>query len=208
MPSPSSSLKTDVLQYITYRSIEREGASERHSRIQLLSTAIPINAANKSKKDELQTKTISENQALHILPILPSDLETICFHLRQPFSVSVSWNHGIDRIPQYCKISLSQISLSVEIFISIFNLCSWMLNKKIPPLVPNVVVYPGSSAGLSSMGIAGLAAVALAAGRPTTQRGSIAVQAYDAWLEAQRKRCVVFFSCFMFFLGNPFLFLE
>lgn len=160
------------------------------------------------KKDELQTKTISENQALRILPILPSDLETICFHLRQPISVSVSWNHGIDRIPQYCKISLSQISLSVEIFISIFNLCSWMLNKKIPPLVPNVVVYPGSSAGLSSMGIAGLAAVALAAGRPTTQRGSIAVQAYDAWLEAQRERCVVFFSCFMFFLGNPFLFLE
>jgi len=38
----------------------------------------------------------------------------------------------------------------------------------------------GSSAGLSSMGIAGLAAVALAAGRPTAQRGSIAVQAYDA----------------------------
>ena len=163
------------------------------------------------KKDELQTKTISENQALHILPILPSDLETICFHLRQPISVSASWNHGIDRIPQCCKISLSQISLSVEILISIFNLCSWMPNKKIPPLVPNtVVVYPGSSAGLSSMGIAGLAAVALAAGRPTAQRGSIAVQAYDAWLEAQREReMCCFFSCFMCcFLGETLFLVE
>ena len=163
------------------------------------------------KKDELQTKTISENQALHILPILPSDLETICFHLRQPISVSASWNHGIDRIPQCCKISLSQISLSVEILISIFNLRSWMPNKKIPPLVPNtVVVYPGSSAGLSSMGIAGLAAVALAAGRPTAQRGSIAVQAYDAWLEAQRERNVLFFllvSCAVFWV-KPFFWLK
>lgn len=47
------------------------------------------------------------------------------------------------------------------------------------------------------MGMAGLAAVALAAGRPTVQRGSIAVQAYDAWLEAQRERCVVFVVFFL-----------
>ena len=172
-----------------------------------LSISIPINASKKSQKDELQTKAISENQAPHISPSLPRDLETMCFHLRQPIAVSVSWNHGIDRIPRYCKISDSQILLLKSSFS--YSICApGCLTKRSLHWFP-VVVDAGSSAGLSSMGIAGLAAVALAAGRPTAQRGSIAVQAYDAWLEAQTGLCCFFlFSCFFweipFFFRNKF----